>query len=269
MLKLNSNVAGRAGSSSDLRKQPVRLLRLRSGTCFTLMALLIFWQGLAFFYTPLILPGPVLTLRTLAGIIGGKSFLTAALVTLKRLGVGILAAVAAGGVSGMLMGYSRRLKEALESLIFLIQAVPPILLMTLAMIWFGLDGRATVFIVFICGLPVMAVNVKEGFENIDPKLLEMGRMFKFSRRKMLTEIIIPSLSAYFKSGLIVVMGLGWKVAVMGEVLGSGSGLGSQISDARVNLETEKVFAWGIVVIILCYLSQKALALIFKKRGWSR
>jgi NitT/TauT family transport system permease protein len=174
-----------------------------------------------------------------------------------------------GGVSGMLMGYSRRLKEALESLIFLIQAVPPILLMTLAMIWFGLDGRATVFIVFICGLPVMAVNVKEGFENIDPKLLEMGRMFKFSRRKMLTEIIIPSLSAYFKSGLIVVMGLGWKVAVMGEVLGSGSGLGSQISDARVNLETEKVFAWGIVVIILCYLSQKALALIFKKRGWSR
>jgi NitT/TauT family transport system permease protein len=76
------------------------------------------------------------------------------------------------------------------------------------------------------------------------------------------------LTACFKSGFIVLMGLGWKVAVMGEVLCSGSGLGSQISDARVNLETDKVFAWGITVIVLCYLSQKVLTLIFKKRRWS-
>jgi NitT/TauT family transport system permease protein len=268
MLKLNSNVAGRVGSRFDFKKQLWRLFRLRPGTCFTLMALLILWQVLASLYSPLILPGPVLTLKTLAGIIGGKTFLTATLVTSKRLGIGILGAVAVGGVVGIWMGYSRRLKAALESSIYMIQAVPPILFMTLAMIWFGLDGRATIFIVFICGMPIMAVNIKEGFENIDPKLLEMGRIFKFTRRKMLTEIIIPSLTAYFKSGFIVLMGLGWKVAVMGEVLCSGSGLGSQISDARVNLETDKVFAWGITVIVLCYLSQKVLTLIFKKRRWS-
>lgn len=77
--------------------------------------------------------------------------------------------------------------------------------------------------------------------------MEMGELFNFSKWEMLTEIILPSLKAYFKSGLIVVMGLGWKLAVMGEVLGSGSGLGSQIADARINLETNKVFAWGVVV----------------------
>jgi NitT/TauT family transport system permease protein len=263
-----NNVAGETTSLFVRKKQPWRLLRLRVETWFALMALLILWQVLASFYPPLILPGPVLTLRTLAGIVGGKSFLTAALVTSKCLGAGILGAIVVGSVIGMLMGYSHRLKAAMESLIYMIQAIPPILLMTLAMIWFGLDGRATVFIVFICSMPVMAVNVKEGFENIDPKLLEMGRMFKFSRRKMLSEIILPSLTAHFKSGLIVVMGLGWKVAVMGEVLCSGSGLGSQISDARINLETDKVFAWGIVVIVLCYLSQKGLAFIFTRRRWN-
>jgi NitT/TauT family transport system permease protein len=133
--------------------------------------------------------------------------------------------------------------------------------MALAMIWFGLDGQATVFIICIAGTPVMAVNIKEGFENIDVKLMEMGKVFKFSPMEMIVEIIMPSLKAYFKSGLIIVVGLGWKLVVMGEVLSSGTGLGAQITDARMNLETNKVFAWGIIIIMLCFLSQKIIALI--------
>jgi NitT/TauT family transport system permease protein len=45
---------------------------------------------------------------------------------------------------------------------------------------------------------------------------------------------------------------------MGEVLSSGTGLGSQITEGRLTLETNKVFAWSIIVIVLCYLSQKII-----------
>ncbi|MGD8401035.1 MAG: ABC transporter permease [Bacillota bacterium] len=250
-----------------LEKGLLPLKKEKFGPVLTFGVLLILWQGLSQFYSPLILPSPVATLATLVGIIREKDFFAAIMVTMQRLLFGLLWAVAAGSVLGIIMGNCRRLKSLLESFIYTIQAIPPILLMTLAMIWFGLDGRATIFIVFIACLPIMAVNIKEGFENIDRKLIEMGELFSFSKWEMLTEIILPSLKAYFKSGLIVVMGLGWKLAVMGEVLGSGSGLGSQIADARINLETNKVFAWGIVVIALCYLSQQLIASFFNKRGW--
>lgn len=164
---------------------------------------------------------------------------------------------------GIIMGANQKLKNLFEPIVYLIQAVPPILYMTLAMIWFGLNGRATIFIVFIGSAPVMAVTIKEGFENIDPRLIEMGKAFKFSPTETIREIILPSLSAYFKAGLITVFSFGWKLVVMGEVLSASTGLGAQITDARMNLETHMVFAWGIVVIVLCFLFQKITAKIFE------
>ena len=131
----------------------------------------------------------------------------------------------------------------MEPLVYFIQATPPILYMTLAMIWFGLNGNATIFIVFMGSAPVMSINITEGFESIDTKLIEMGRVFKFSKSKMMGNIIIPSLKVYFKTGLITVFSFGWKLVIMGEVLSASTGLGAQITDARVNLETEKVFEY--------------------------
>ena len=225
--------------------------------------LLLLWQGLSLVYSPLVLPGPVLTVKSLLTIMQSKSFFGEILVTLRRLLIALLASISIGSLFGILMGGSKKIRNLFEPLIYLVQATPPILYMTLAMLWFGLNGRATIFIVFIGSAPVMAVNIKEGFENIDTKLIEMGKAFKFSRTEMIKEIILPSLSTYFKAGLITVFSFGWKLVVMGEVLSSSTGLGAQITDARMNLETNMVFAWGIIIVLLCFLFQKATAKIFE------
>lgn len=248
-------------SPFKLADRLLQVMGVDIGTLLILCILLAFWQGLSLIYSPLILPGPVLTIKSLIQIFQSNGFFAEVFVTLKRLLAGLMESVAAGSILGILMGGSKRVRSLFEPLIYFIQSIPPILYMALAMIWFGLDGQATVFIIFIASAPVMAVNIKEGFENIDIKLIEMGKAFKFSKLKMIIEIIIPSLKTYFKSGLIIVVGFGWKLVVMGEVLSSGTGLGAQITDARMNLETNKVFAWGIIVILLCFLSQKFTAII--------
>ncbi len=214
-------------------------------------------------YPPLILPGPVLTLRSLLTIIQRGKLWSEVFVTLQRLVIALLISISVGTVFGILMGGNKKLKELLEPIVYIVQAVPPILYMTIAMIWFGLNGRATIFIVFIGSAPVMTVTIKEGFENIDSKLIEMGKAFKFTHREMITEIVLPSLSAYFKAGLITVFSFAWKLVVMGEVLSASTGLGSQITDARVNLETNMVFAWGIIVVLLCFLFQKLTSTLFE------
>lgn len=233
------------------------------GFIFILASALLIWQGLSMLYSPLVLPSPVLTLRSLSKIIQSGKLWTEVFVTLQRLVIALLAAISAGSILGILMGANQKLKNLFEPIVYLIQAVPPILYMTLAMIWFGLNGSATIFIVFIGSAPVMAVTIKEGFENIDPKLMEMGKAFKFSKPEMIKEITLPSLTAYFKAGLITVFSFSWKLVVMGEVLSASTGLGAQITDARMNLETNMVFAWGIIVVLLCFLFQKITAIIFE------
>lgn len=229
--------------------------------------LLIIWQGLSLAYSPLVLPGPILTLKSLLTLIQSDRFLLEIFATLKNLFIGLFASVIVGSILGILIGINQRLSNLFEPLIYLIQAIPPILFMTLAMIWFGLDGQATIFIVFIASVSILVINIKEGFESIDPKLIEMAKIFGFSKLKTIVEVIIPSLKTYFKSGLIIIMGLGWKLVLMGEFLSSGTGIGAQITDARLNLETNMVFAWGITIIALCSLSQKLIAIAFDYKDY--
>ncbi len=233
------------------------------GSIMILLLLLLFWQGLSFVYSSLVLPSPLLTGKALVKILQSERFFGELFSTLHRLMIGLFTAILFGSIFGIFMGASKRMKLLFEPLVYLVQATPPILYMTLAMLWFGLNGRATIFIVFIGSAPVMAVNVKEGFENIDMKLIEMGKAFQFSRYKMIKEIMIPSLKAYFKTGLITVFSFGWKLVVMGEVLSASTGLGAQITDARMNLETDMVFAWGIIIVLFCFLFQKITSKLFE------
>lgn len=232
----------------------------------TLIGILVVWGGLSMIYSPIILPGPILTLKSTCNIIRDVSFLKDVLITLERLFIGLFGAVLLGSILGLIIGANKRISNLFEPIFHIIQATPPISWLVLAMIWFGLDGEATVFIVFIASIPILIINIVEGFENIDSKLIEMGNIFNFSRKQMLFEITIPSLKSYFKSGITIAAGLAWKLVIMGEVLSSSTGIGAQITNARLNIETGKVLAWTIIVILLGYLSQRLIDSVFNFRS---
>ncbi|KOR25976.1 ABC transporter permease [Clostridium sp. L74] len=145
------------------------------------------------------------------------------------------------------------------------QSVPPISWLVLAIIWFGLEGKASIFIVVISTLPMMIINLIEGINNVDCKLIEMGKVFKFSKQKMIINIMIPSIIPYFQSALQIVIGLGWKIVIMGEVLSSSNGIGGEITNARLNIETNYIFAWTIIIVLLFYGTDKLILYIFNKK----
>lgn len=235
-------------------------------TLKTLLILLIVWEVLSRIYPDIILPGPLKTLYSTIDILVSKDFLFQVWVTVKRLAIGLFFAIAIGSVLGILIGENNKVKNLFEPVFHIIQATPPISWLALGMIWFGIDGQATIFIVFIASLPILIINIVEGFENIDPKLIEMVKTFNLSKRDILFNLVLPSLKPYLKSGVTIAVGLGWKLVIMGEVLSSSIGLGAQITNARLNIETDRVLAWTIVIILLGVLSQKLIDFIFSIRG---
>ena len=140
--------------------------------------------------------------KTFIVIIIDKRIYIDILITLKRLFVGVLGAIIIGGILGLVIGFNLKIRNLFKPIFHIIQATPPISWLALAMIWFGLDGEASIFIVFIASVPIFIISIVEGFENIDSKLIEMGNMFKFSKNQMLFEVILPSLKSYIKSGII-------------------------------------------------------------------
>ena len=184
------------------------------------------WHTASLFQTPVVLPGPLLTLKSLVEFLGSGFFYRELGTSLNRLLWGIGLSSLLGLIFGLLMGCSRITESLLKPIVYGLQNIPPIIYMTLAMIWFGLNSKATIFIVTIVSFPVFAVSIHEGFGDIDPKLIEMAKAFQFSKRKILRTIIIPSLSGYIKSGFIIMLGFAWKLLIMGEVLSAGTGIGA-------------------------------------------
>ena len=132
-----------------------------------------------------------------------------------------------------------------------------------------MTGKASVFIVFLVILPIILISIIESFENISIELLEIAKIFQLNKLKIIKDIIVPSLMSYLKAGINIALGLGWKIIVMTEVLSSNTGMGVQITAARLKLATDLVFAWTIIVIFLCYISQRMCSIFFEMFGYRR
>lgn len=224
------------------------------------------WFVLTLFYSPLVVP----TISGVAGktvdILTRAKSRSAIWLTFWRLLAGLGIGVVVGTLLGAAMGKFRRFREICRPILGLVQAAPPVSWLVMALIWFGFDGRPSIFIVALSALPIMTVNLVEGMDAVDPKLIEMGSIYRFSHFKRLWYIVLPSVLPHFRSGLRIAIGLGAKGIVMGEVLTTDTGIGGAITRARGDVEPESVVAWTLVMIAMYYLLDAATALALRSRG---
>jgi NitT/TauT family transport system permease protein len=131
-----------------------------------------------------------------------------------------------------------------------IKATPVASFIILALVWMK-QGGVSIFIVFLMVLPLIWANVSAGIESADPKLLQMAKLFGFSRSKILRLIYWPTVFPFLLSGIITALGFAWKAGVAAEVLATPqNSIGTQLYDAKIYLETTDLFAWTVVVILL-------------------
>lgn len=245
-----------------MRDKQVSLLR----RLLSVLLLLGLWQLATLFFPPMVVPPIPNVLTKLVHIIAKENFLKLIGTTVLRLVAGLGIGVLIGGVLGLLFGLSRAVEEILYPFVGVLQAVPPVCWVVLALVWFGFNGKPCVFIVATATIPTIAINLSNGVRNIDPALLEMAKLYRFSKTKTMRHVILPSVGPYFRSALEIVIGSSWKLVVMGEVLTTSSGIGGAITTARLNLEPDAIIAWAFLLVVFCFLTQKILQLLlFGKR----
>jgi len=224
--------------------------KISTGTTGILVVLL-FWQLMAARLNSLILPSPLETLKALWLLALSGELGSNILITLERTLVGYGLAIIWGIILAVVIKTREKWQYFLRPLITIIQTTPPVIWLVLAVIWFGIaDNLTPVFLIFIVTFPVIFVNIFSGLGDINDELLEMARVYRFTKKQVLFDIYFPSLIPHLVSAVSIGLSFAWKSSVFAEFIGSNSGIGFALSMAHSNLETEELFAWAVVLIIL-------------------
>ena len=217
----------------------------------------------------LLVPAPAVVLRRLGELAVTWTFWQTVLRSCLRIMEGFLLALMLGTLLAVGTSLSKGLRRLLYPLQSIIKATPVASFIILALVWIS-TRHLSIFISFLMVLPLVWSNLYQGIQKVDPKLLEMAKVFGLSTGKKLRGIYIPSVLPYFLSAATTGLGFAWKAGVAAEVLGKPSGsIGTMLSNAKIYLETPDLFAWTIVVILLSMAIEKGMLFLFGvlQRRW--
>ena len=182
-----------------------------------------------------------------------------------------LSGLAIGGGLGLLLGLLtgsvRFFETLLDSTIQMVRNIPALAMIPMVILWFGIDEAAKLFLIAVAVYFPIYLNTFHGIRNVDPGLIEMGRMYGLSRWHLYREIILPGALSSILVGLRFSLGLMWVILIVAETISSQAGIGYLTMNAREFLQTDIV-----LVGILLYALLGKLADMFAKsleRYWLR
>ncbi|MDR2787365.1 MAG: ABC transporter permease [Candidatus Accumulibacter sp.] len=219
-----------------------------------LVALAALWEILARIQNnDLLLPSFSAVFRALIEGIGSGELLSKSLVSLTLLIKGYLTGILCAFLLTSLAVSMRAWQDLLSTLTSMFNPLPPIALLPVSLLWFGLGQGSLVFVLVHSVLWPLALNTHAGFQSVPETLRMTGRNYGLSGIRYIAQILIPAALPSILAGLKIGWAFAWRTLIAAElVFGASSGnggLGWFIFQNRNELYTDKVFA-GLTMVIL-------------------
>ena len=229
------------------------------------IAWFLIWQGASMAVgSSLLLPSPFDAFSSLARLVTQGAFWESTLFTLLRISGGFILGMSIGTALAVLSAASSWADAFLSPLRDIVKATPVTSFIILVLLWLS-TGITPLFISFLMVLPIAWTNVYEGIKAVDPKLVEMGRVFRLSAWDNLRSIYAPSVRPYFSAASTTGLGLAWKAGVAAEVIALPSfSIGRSLYESKIYLETPDLFAWTAVVVIVSMLLEHLVVRLMRR-----
>jgi ABC-type nitrate/sulfonate/bicarbonate transport system permease component len=155
--------------------------------------------------------------------------------------------VVAGVALGVLTGWYRRLRYALDPFVTFFYVVPSVSFLPLVLIWFGIGLESKVVLVFMNVVFVMLIATLGGIRSLDEQLVRCARSYGASEWQVFATIALPASVPHMITGLKLAAGPGLVAVVVAELIGASSGIGYLISSSATSFLTDRVYL-GILVL---------------------
>lgn len=163
-----------------------------------------------------------------------------------------LSGFAIGTLGGLVLGYllsQSRLFERLVGPSFnTFKQVSLFAWIPLISVWFGLGDVAKVVFLSLAALVPVTVHTCDGLRGVPPSLLEVARVYGYSRRQTLWEVMVPAALPTLFTGVYLALIYSWLATIGAEyLLVSGEGIGNALIDGSEHFRMDLVLV-GMLVI---------------------
>jgi len=206
------------------------------------IVILILWQisGHAGWLSSRILPEPIAVARAAVRLAESGELWSHVKVSALRALSGFAVGGGLGLLLGLLTGSFRTAEILLDTTIQMIRNVPPLALIPLVILWFGIDETAKLFLISLGVFFAVYINTFHGIRSVDPALIEMGKSYGLSRWGLYREVILPGALASILVGIRYALGFMWVILIVAETISAQAGIGYMTMNAREFLQTDVV-----------------------------
>lgn len=170
--------------------------------------------------------------------------------SMSRLLIGFAIAIVLGVIMGYLIWRYKLVEDTLGFLVTALQSIPSIVWFPLAIIWFGLNDFAILFIVTIGATWTMTVSATSGFRNVPTLYQRVAKTFGSTGLHFIRTVIMPASVPQLLSGLRIAWAFSWRALMAGELLGSGGGLGQLLETGRSLGQMDLVISVMIIIAVI-------------------
>jgi sulfonate transport system permease protein len=229
--------------------------------------LIVVWQILAQagVITTRILPAPTQIIEAAIRLLQSGELVRNVGISLWRALIGFIIGGGIGLSLGVLNGINVTAERLLDSSLQMIRNIPHLAMIPLVILWFGIGDQARIFLVVLGVFFPIYINTFHGIRSIDPNLIEMGRVYGLSRRKLFWQIILPGALPNILVGLRYALGLMWLTLIVAETIAANSGIGYMAMNAREFMQTDVVVLSILLYALLGKLADVAVRIL--ERWW--
>jgi nitrate/nitrite transport system permease protein len=184
--------------------------------------------------------------------------------SLLRVAKGFTLAIAVGMPLGFLLGLSTSFHRAFDPVIQVLRPISPLAWLPLGLVIFRQSEPAALFTIAICAMWPTVINTAVGVRSIPQDYLNVGRVLKLPRMKMLTKVIVPATLPYVFTGARLSLGIAWLVIVASEMLTGAPGVGGFLWQEYNSLVYSHILLSMLTIGVIGFLLDRLMGMVERK-----
>ncbi len=163
-----------------------------------------------------------------------------------------------------LLGWYEGFRVIVEPWIQFLRTIPPIALIPIVIVMFGIGTSAKVAIIFFAVFLTMVVTIYQGVRNVDNTLIKAARVFDATDAQLFFNVIVPASVPFILTGVRLGLATALTTLVAAELTGAATGLGTMIQQAGMYFQMDVVLLGIIIIGIIGFIFDKIVLLLEKK-----
>lgn len=221
---------------------------VRSGLILPFLLLSVWWYGAGHgWWSPFLLPPPSQVASAFFSSVSEGELQRHILASLSRIAQGFGSSALLALSLALLCAWFPFLQEQLRPLLEFFRHIPPMSVIPMLILWFGIGEAPKIILIILATFFPVFMNAMQGIDSCDQNLIEVGKVFRYTRWQIFKFIVLPSAVPAVLTGLRLGLGYSWRSLVAAELVAASSGLGYMILDAE-QLSRSDVVIMGVLVI---------------------